>query len=351
MRDLHELLYGKAEENQKIYPKMREKKEKQMNDFIEAHGSAPLQRSDEWFLMRNNVIGASELAAIVGMSPYQNFDGLARKKRSKSNSTYSNLSCWWSTIFEDVAVKYAESELSTKIRGTNIWVKLPEDSQLHGKHVVSPDGYSIVDFVEQDTGWYIVRKSEKVKSCGRLVPRAALFEFKCPHRRHPKGFVPRYYLPQVWAGLEISPFANVGVFCEMVIRKCPKYKVEKWGEYERDYHFNYKWGRELARAVSAVFRTEKSEKIIDYGATSKIDFDNMMSEAVDGKECRIVHSQLYETDYKRLEGGNGFFMTGFFYWKIFRFNAHIVKKNPGFMERCTPLIIECLKQSTQPLHV
>ena len=180
---------------------------------------------------------------------------------------------------------------------------------------------------------------------------AVLFEFKCPHRRYPKGFMPRHYLPQVWAGLEISPFTNVGVFCDMVIRKCPKYKVEKWGEYDRNYHFDYKWRRELARGVSAVFRREASKKIIDYGDASKIDFDNMMSEAVDGKECRIVHSQLYETDYKRLEGGGGFFMTGFFYWKIFRFDVHIVKKNPGFMEKCARLIIECLKPCTQPIHV
>ena len=256
---VQELLYGKYEDNHKIYQKFREKKEKQIKDFIEAHGATPLQRSDEWFLMRKNVIGASELAALVGMSPYQNFDSLARKKRSKSNS-YSNSACWWGTIFEDVAVKYAESDLSTKIRGTNICVKPPEDSQLHGKHVVSPDGYGIVDFVQQDNGWHIVRKSEKVKRYGRLAPAAVLFEFKCPHRRHPKGFVPRHYLPQVWAGLEISPFTNVGLFCEMVIRKYPKYKVEKWGECDRNYHFDYKWGRELARGVSAVFHREESKK-------------------------------------------------------------------------------------------
>ena len=216
--------------------------------------------------------------------------------------------------------------------------------------MVSPDGYGIVDFVEQDNGWHIVRKSEKAKRYGRLAPMAALFEFKCPHRRHPKGFVPQHYLPQVWAGLDISPFTNIGMFCEMVIRKCPKYKVEEWGEYDRNYHFNYDWGRELARGVSVVFRREANEKMIDYGDTSK--FDTMMSEAVDGKECKIVYSQLYETDYKRLEGGDGFFMTGFFYWKIFRFEAHIVKKNPGFMEKCTPLIKECLaNECTQPLHV
>ena len=288
---------------------MREKKEKQINNFVEKHGSAPLQRSNEWFLMRNNVVGASELAALVGMSNYGSFGSVARKKRSKSNSSYSNSSFWWGTIFEDVAVKYAEREFLTNVVGTNICVKLPEGSPLHGKHLVSPDGYGIVDFVEQDNGWHIVRKRDKRHS--RLVPAAALFEFKCPHRRHPKGFVPRQYLPQVWAGLEISPFTNIGMFCEMVIRKCPKHKVEEWGEYNRNYHFNYDWGRELAQGVSAVFRREASEKkLVDYGGTSKFEFDTVMSEAVDGKECKIVHSQLYETDYKRLEGGDGFFMTG-----------------------------------------
>ena len=347
--NVHELLYGKHEDNQRIYSKIREKKEKQIKDFIEAHGSAPLQRTDEWFLMRNSVIEASELAALVGMSPFQNFEGLKRKKRSESNSSYSNSSCWWGTIFEEVAVKYAESEFSAKISGTNICVRPSEDSPLHGKHVVSPDGYGIVDFEHKENCWQIVRRSKK--SGGRIAPMAVLFEFKCPHRRHPKGFVPKYYLPQVWAGLEISPFTNIGLFCEVVIRKCPEYKVEEWGEYDRNYHFDYKWGRELARGVSAVFHTEKSETIVDYGSASRYDFDTMMSEAVDGKECRIVHSQLYETEYKRLECDDGFFLTGFFYWKIFRFEAHIVRKNPGFIENCTPLINECLKQSTQPTHV
>ena len=82
-RDVHELFHGKPDDSQRIYPKIREIKEKQINNFVKEHGSAPLQRSDEWFLMRNNVIGASELAALIGMSPYQNFDGLSRKKKNK----------------------------------------------------------------------------------------------------------------------------------------------------------------------------------------------------------------------------------------------------------------------------
>ena len=81
--DVDLLFHGKPEENKKIYPKIREIKEKQINNFVKEHGSTPLQRSDEWFLMRNNVIGASELAALVGMSPYQNFEGLAREKKKQ----------------------------------------------------------------------------------------------------------------------------------------------------------------------------------------------------------------------------------------------------------------------------
>ena len=88
--DVYELLNGKHEDNQIIYQKMREKKEKQIDNFVEKHGSAPLQRSSEWFLMRSTVVGASELAALVGMSKYGSFETVARKKRGQSNSSYSN---------------------------------------------------------------------------------------------------------------------------------------------------------------------------------------------------------------------------------------------------------------------
>ena len=80
--DVHELLYGNYDNH--IYHNIREKKEKEINNFVKANESAPLQRTDEWFLMRNSVIGTSELAALVGMSPYQNLESLARKKGAKA---------------------------------------------------------------------------------------------------------------------------------------------------------------------------------------------------------------------------------------------------------------------------
>ena len=79
--ELYELLYGNYDI--RIYNKIREKKEKEINNFVKAHESAPQQRTDEWFLMRNSIIGASELASLVGMSPYQNFESLARKKKKQ----------------------------------------------------------------------------------------------------------------------------------------------------------------------------------------------------------------------------------------------------------------------------
>ena len=206
------------------YKERRERKEKKIKDFVEEHDSAPKQRTNEWFLMRKKVVGASELAALVGMSPYDNFESIRRKKRSEGVSAYSNPACWWGTIFEDVAVKYAESEYSEKVSGTNICVKPKEGDALFEKHVVSPDGYGIVDFCKIENMWWLLRKKEKVKE-GKIMPLAVLYEFKCPYRRHPKGYVPKHYLPQVWAGLEISPCADIGLFCEAVIRKCPKNKA------------------------------------------------------------------------------------------------------------------------------
>ena len=68
-------------------PDMRAKKEKLIVKFVEKHGSAPLQRTLEWFSLRGSVMGASELAALVGMSPYGNFESLARKKGKNSNTS------------------------------------------------------------------------------------------------------------------------------------------------------------------------------------------------------------------------------------------------------------------------
>ena len=102
--------------------------------------------------------------------------------------------------------------------------------------------------------------------------------------------------------------------------------------------------------------------MIDYGAASAEEFEKLMGDAVEGQECRIVHSNLFASDLSDIDGGEGFVMAGFFYWEVFRYDVHIVKRNPGFMEKCTPLICKCLSQAiphqlikerepcTPPLH-
>ena len=102
-------------------------------------------------------------------------------------------------------------------------------------------------------------------------------------------------------------------------------------------------GDEISWGVSGVFRREASYGLIDYGAASSEEFDEMMKDAVDGQECRIVHSPLFASNLSDIDKPEGFVIGGFFYWKIFRFETHIVKRNPGFMEKCTPLICECLE--------
>ena len=148
----------------------------------------------------------------------------------------------------------------------------------------------------------------------------------------------------------------------MVVRKFSKAEFSLWKSFDKRYHFYYDWGREIAWGVSGVFRREAADVMIDYGAASAEEFEKMMGDAVEGQECRIVHSNLFASDLSDIDGGEGFVMAGFFYWKVFRYNVHIVKRNPGFMEKCTPLICKCLSQAiphelikerescTQPLH-
>ena len=340
---------------------MRSRKEKQILEFVEKHGGVPLQWTPAWMSLRRSVVGTSELGALVGMSPYDSFESIALTKQRIYFSSFATPACWWGTIFEDVAVKFPKREFASKIHDTNICVMPPEDSPLYKKHVVSPDGYGVVKFVEQDEQWALVREHVAgLLKPGCRVSMAALFEFKCPYRRHPKGFIPRHYLPQVWAGLDISPFANIGLFCEMVARKCSKEEFSVWGAFDTRYHFDYDWGREITWGVSGMCRSEASDGLIDYGAAPAEEFDKMMGEAVDGKGCRIVHSQFFASDFIDIDGGEGFVMVGFFSWKIFHYDMHIVKRNPGFMEKCTLLICECLAHAiprelntpcTQPLHM
>ena len=325
---------------------MRSEKGKQILEFVEKHRVAPLQRSPAWLSLRRSVVGASELEALICMSPYDTFESVALKKRRVFYSSFAKPACGWGTIFEDVAVKFAEQEFETKIHGTNVCVMPPEDSPLREKHVVSPDGYGVVEFLEQDEQWALVRErvAELLKP-GRRVAMAALFEFKWPHRRHPKGVVPRHYLAQVWAGLDISPFANIGLFCEMVARKCAKAEFSVWGAFDTRYHFDYDWGREIAWGVSGVFRRKASDVLIDYGAASAEEFDKMLGDVVNRRGCCFVNSQLFAYDLRDMDGGEGFVVVGFFYWKAFRYDVRIVKRNPEFMEKCTPLICECLAQA------
>ena len=61
--------------------KVRSEKEKQILEFVEKHRGAPLQRSPEWFSLGKSVVGASELSALVGMTPYGTFESVALKKK------------------------------------------------------------------------------------------------------------------------------------------------------------------------------------------------------------------------------------------------------------------------------
>ena len=38
-----------------------------------------------------------------------------------------------------------------------------------------------------------------------------------------------------------------------------------------------------------------------------------------------MHSELFTSDLSDIDGGKGFVMEGFFYWKVFRYHVHIVK--------------------------
>ena len=127
--------------------------------FLQSRQTGLTQRSPEWVKARQNTIGASEISALTGSSPFDNQSSLVRKKTRPVDMS-QNVACAWGFLFEPFARAYLEWEHNTKIFGHTTSLNLAKDHPLYGKVTCSPDGY----FEARDK-------------------TIVLLEFKCPYKR------------------------------------------------------------------------------------------------------------------------------------------------------------------------
>ena len=157
-----------------------------------------VQRSTAWVKARKHTIGASDIAALTGTSPFDTSSSFLRKKLRPPDLS-NNVACAWGKLFEPFARAYTEWKHNTQVFSHTISLNLAENHPLYGKVTCSPDGY----FEALD---------------GSIV----LLEFKCPFtRKIVVNKIPAMYCDQVQTGLALSgELVTKGLFVDCYFRMC-----------------------------------------------------------------------------------------------------------------------------------
>ena len=166
--------------------------------FLKERQTGLQQRSEAWVKARQHSVGASEISALTGASPFETPTSLVHKKLHPPDMS-KNVACAWGKLFEPFARAYLEWEHHTQVFGNTISLNLAKDHPLYGKVTCSPDGY----FQALD---------------GSIV----LLEFKCPFKRKIAAHkTPAQYRDQIQTGLALSgESVTKGLFVDACFRMC-----------------------------------------------------------------------------------------------------------------------------------
>ncbi len=181
---------------------MAKELQKKIDEFVNSAGSAPAQKSKEWYLLKSKTIGGSEIATILGINPFRKVKALiAEKIGLDENGFNGNIATRWGTTFESVTREWTQKVL---LMDENI----QETGSLEGvieRQRYSPDGLGVVRLVNENDkfDYYVV-----------------LFEFKSPLRSLPDGKIPKYYVPQIQTGMLTIPMVELSIFVNNCYRKC-----------------------------------------------------------------------------------------------------------------------------------
>jgi hypothetical protein len=239
-------------------------------DFISNQKAAPVQKSAEWYKIKKNTIGGSEVATVLGLNPFKTLRSLVAEKTGIINSKFNgNLYTRWGNIFENVTKKWAEEIL---LMSTEIY----ESGSLEGileRQRYSPDGLGIVKLNNE----YLI----------------VLFEFKAPFKSIPDGKIPKYYRPQIQTGLLSIPIAATSIFINNCYRKCSLKDIGFSHAYNQEFHDDkFKISNVYACGVIYFYQTKSAHDML------KND-DNDINTLIDNEEyltCNKYVDSSYDTD-------------------------------------------------------
>jgi putative phage-type endonuclease len=144
-----------------------------MGDFKEIlKKDTVIQRTEEWYSLRENMLTASDVATALGLNPYRTPKNLLMSKTSKKKGgRFESEATKHGNMYEDRAIERFCELTGHVVHNVGIFVH-DEHKWLGG----SPDG---------------------------LTETCELVEVKCPLTREIKHEIPEYYFPQVQVCMEI----------------------------------------------------------------------------------------------------------------------------------------------------
>lgn len=253
----------------------------------EQYGHLPAQGTDAWRESRRTKVGGSEMAAVLGKSPYIKSDQIIARKKCDFRLDNS-AACTFGRVFEDVALHHIEVTEQTKVHhlGAIPSSRFPV--------VYSPDG--------------VIAKGDDL----------VLVEIKCPFRRSKIEDVPAHYLCQVLTGMCVLPcvYAN---FYQFRFRCCRVSDLGPSQRYNRWLHFeSRKRCPDKTPLAWGFLHWDEDTDLIDLGALGG-DASTQLC-FVNGKEFTIHH------------GDDQLPLSGYVLpWKLFEFTVNRVERQDDFL--------------------
>ena len=250
-------------------------------NFLKSRSTGLKQKSADWICARKYTIGASEVSALTGKSPFETPSTLLKKK-IQPPPMHNNVACAWGSLFEPIARKYFEKKHFVSVFDHTLSLNLSENDPLFGKITCSPDGYFL-----------------------NLDNELVLLEFKCPFKREiAKKNIPSYYRDQIQTGLALSgESVNKGLFVDYQFRICSLKQIEPSSSHNPILNggkvYQSKNGSTLAWGICYLYSKQKpspkQKNIIDLGASKSSKLFEKIMVSVAEKEIFCVHGDVKTT--------------------------------------------------------
>ena len=243
----------------------------------------PEQRSEEWYIFRNNRLTASDFYSVIDNGSISRRNDLIMKKCGEEMPFLTNAAILHGIKFEDMAVKIYEKQNKVKV---NEFGCLP---------------HPIIPFFGASPDGIVSYESENKNYVGRML------EIKCPKSRKITGIIPDGYFAQIQGQLEVCDLE----YCDFLECDFQMYKSQE--DFFKD--------EIREKGIILEFYDTKFKKNLNYYATEE------QIESYDiFKKWEDSHvSKIYEND--DLE-----YLTTT-YWYLNKLNVVLVKRDRDYFSK------------------